>query len=118
MQDWEWEVADVARFDEFLNAYRSQLSDDELFSLMEMLVQCVEDMVSPLKREVAWASISPLLALSASLHRSTIEYWACLGELEPEAQFNVSADMRRTRDDSLPSPVLVRSPTTRHQTLV
>ena len=45
-QDWEREVAEPARFADWLAVYCVEpLSDEERFSLMEMLVQCVDDMV-------------------------------------------------------------------------
>ncbi|MCP5384447.1 MAG: hypothetical protein H6913_07510 [Altererythrobacter sp.] len=45
MQDWEFEVADANRIDEFLSAYQSQeLTDDERFTLMEMIIQSFEDL--------------------------------------------------------------------------
>jgi hypothetical protein len=44
-QDWEWEVADPTKVNDLLALYRNEtLSDDERFSLMEMLIQCVNEM--------------------------------------------------------------------------
>ena len=44
-QDWEWEVADSTRIDEFLHLYKSgELTEDELFSLMEIILQSFEDL--------------------------------------------------------------------------
>ncbi|MEK8035014.1 hypothetical protein AACH06_29715 [Ideonella sp. DXS29W] len=95
MQDWEWEVADSQRFQEFLDAYRSaKLSDDERFSLMEILVQCVDDMGPSSQAGAAWAELQPLLVQALRLHGTTIEYWSRLGEADPESQFNVSPQMR------------------------
>jgi hypothetical protein len=96
MQDWEWQVADSQRFQEFLVTYRSaELSDDERLSLMEILVQCVDDMGSSSQAGTAWAELEPLLANALQLHGTTIEYWSCLGEANPESQFNVSPQMRK-----------------------
>jgi hypothetical protein len=95
MQDWEWEVADASRFAEFLNLYRAaELSDDERFSLMEMLVQCVEDLEEHSLGMSAWSQIEPLLLQKLELHHSTVVYWACSAEVDPEAQFLVSPYMR------------------------
>ena len=94
MQDWEWEVADAARVDEWLRLYASgDLSEDERFSLMEMLVQCVEDS-SDDRRSAMWLAIEPHLREQRAIHRTTIEYWARVDEENPEAQFHVSAGMR------------------------
>jgi hypothetical protein len=96
MQDWEWEVADAARFDEFLAGYRpSELTEYELFSLMEVLVQCAEDMPNEQGFLNAWRAIEPLLRGNIGTHRATIEYWSCLGEHELAACFRVTPSMRR-----------------------
>jgi hypothetical protein len=94
MQDWEWEVADVGRFGEFLDAYRNAAHDDERFSLMEILIQCVEEMSSLDCYEPAWQAIRSLLLARTNLHRATVQYWACLGETDADAQFFVSRLMR------------------------
>ena len=96
MQDWDWEVADQKRFEEFIEVYRSgDISDSERHSLMEILIQCVEDMGSGLRFDSAWGSIEPLLVARSCIHRSTVEYWACLEGTEPDMQFQVSRNMRK-----------------------
>lgn len=96
MQDWEYEVADPERFNEFLAAYQSgELTEDERFSLMEVLVQCVEDTETEGIYEIAWSSIEPLLVANFRIHRSTVAYWAQLVETDPESFFRVSIAMRR-----------------------
>ncbi|MPM16375.1 hypothetical protein SDC9_62754 [bioreactor metagenome] len=95
MQDWEWMVADGERFEEFIDVFRLEnLNDDERFSLMEVMIQCVEDMELQSEREAAWLSMEPLLLSRPDIHRSTVEYWACLDETESEACFRVSGNMR------------------------
>jgi hypothetical protein len=45
MQDWEWEVADSDRIDEFVAGYHSgELNEDERFTLMETIIQSFEDL--------------------------------------------------------------------------
>lgn len=96
MQDWEWEVADSARFEEFLVMYHStDLNDDERFSLMEILIQCVDDLGLSSQAVSAWTKIEPLLVHDSRLHGSTIEYWSRFGETDLESLFNVSPQMRR-----------------------
>jgi len=96
MQDWEWEVADAGRFDEFLGVYRDfNLLDEQRVSLMEMLVQCVEEIESASDFSASWSAIEPLLVARAVLHRPTIAYWSCPSEAAPEDCFRVSPFMRR-----------------------
>jgi hypothetical protein len=82
MQDWEWEVADASRFNEFLAAYDDpRLTDDERFSLMEMLIQSVADMeLADVEISVLWMAVSTRLRANPALHASTMEYWAGLSE--------------------------------------
>lgn len=96
MQDWEWEVAEAAKFDEFLGVYRDvNLPDEERASLMEMLLQCIEETESASDFASFWSAIEPLLVARAALHRPTIAYWSCLSEAAPEHCFRVSPFMRR-----------------------
>jgi hypothetical protein len=98
MQDWEHEVADAERFDDFLRVYRRRdLSSDELASLMEMLIQCAEDLHGTPAGSQAWTAIESWLISRRALHRGTIDYWACEDEREPESMFGVSGEMRRVR---------------------
>ncbi|MDY3557284.1 hypothetical protein R5W24_006472 [Gemmata sp. JC717] len=101
-QDWEWEVADPARFDGWLAVYRDEpLSDDERFSLAEMLIQCVDDMVpsygppAEVEELAQWQAVAALLRARPRLHASSIAYWSVFGHDEPEEQFRVSVPMRR-----------------------
>ena len=44
MQDWEWQVADPERTDEFLSVFLAdELDEDERFTLLETLIQCFEE---------------------------------------------------------------------------
>jgi|SRR5215813_12909121 len=98
-QDWEWEIADPSRFQDWIAVYQDEtLSDDERFSLMEILIQCVEDMCTldePADQLPEWRAVSVLLLTNSRLHASTISYWSVLGHDDPEEQFRVSAPMRR-----------------------
>lgn len=105
-QDWEWEVAEPGQFATWLAVYRhGDLSDDERFSLMEMLVQCVEEMVRDngppgrLEEFPAWRAVADLLRARPQLHASTVAYWSVFGQDDPDGQFRVSSPMRRVWAD-------------------
>ena len=101
-QDWEWTVATPGQFPAWFSAYQTApLSDDERFSLMEMLVQCVEEL-SPsegsrdlVEQLPEWQAVAGLLRERMQLHASTIYYWSVLGHDEPDEQFRISVSMRR-----------------------
>jgi hypothetical protein len=96
MQDWEWEVADPSRFEEFLEVYSSgDLTDDERFTLMEMLIECVEEMGLPMiGSSPQWQTIASRLLARPELHVSSVRYWSCLDDRDLEDCFRVSGPMR------------------------
>jgi hypothetical protein len=110
MQDWEWEVADPARFQEWERVYREEpLTDDERFSLMEMLIQCVENTAKMGRAWVTvenlpeWRSVASLLRERPRLHAASIAYWALPdSDDDPDHLFLVSAAMRRVWETVLP----------------
>lgn len=102
MQDWEWEVAECGQFNDYLEAYENALlPDDQLFSLMEMLIQCAEMADSPASLESYFSKIRPHLQKRRDLHKPTIEYWSCNDASSAEHLFNVSQDMRNLRYDPI-----------------
>ena len=94
MQDWEWEVANAEEFDQYLAAYTLAMPNDQRFSLMEMLVQCVEDSQDEALFNIRWAKVRSLLVNHIGLHAQTVAYWACGEEGDLELAFRVSRPMR------------------------
>jgi hypothetical protein len=99
-QDWEWEVADPSRFGEFLGAYVSgDLDEDERFALMEILIQCIEDMGLPsVATSPQWHPVANLLLSHAGLHASSVRYWSCPDVRDLEDCFRVTGPMRAILD--------------------
>ena len=99
-QDWEWQIADPAYFSSWLSTYEGcDLSEDERFSLGEMLVQCVEDLANERPHEAVddfpeWVAIANVLRGRPRLHASTIFYWSIFDESDEECLFRVSLSMR------------------------
>jgi hypothetical protein len=110
MQDWEWEVADPDRIDEFLRAYRSgDLNDDERFTLMEMIIQSFEDAPDAPETDSRWGEVLELLAKRIDLHISTVGYWAATDVEGLDEAWLVTPSMRRVLRDQ--SEYLERNPT-------
>lgn len=94
MQDWEWEVADAERLDEFIAVYGdTELSEDERFTLMETIIQSCEDLGDGLAGDRRWAAVRDLLEKHLDLHISSVWYWAAL-ESSLDDAWHVSAFMR------------------------
>lgn len=95
MQDWEYEIADPSRIDEFLDAYiSSQLTDDERFTLMETIIHSAESHPLPLEDQHRWSEILQLLRASVELHACTIHYWSTFETRDPADCFRVTPSMR------------------------
>lgn len=100
MQDWEWEVADPARFGELLAASTAaDLTDGERVSLAEMLIQCVEDMrMSAVGTTPEWKAVAAVLLTRPDLHAGTVEYWSSPDATTPDEGFWVAEPMRHVRE--------------------
>lgn len=69
MQDPEVEWADADRIDEFLAAYEQrELSDDERFALMELLLNSFESADVPLETQPQWSRTLALLEQHIATH--------------------------------------------------
>ena len=102
MQDWEYEVADADRIDEFLAAYDSgELSDDEKFTLMAMLLQSFLNAIDEGKNFLAttWNHFLNLLERDIDIHIYLVWYWSSVDKHEadidnPDYMFSISPFMR------------------------
>lgn len=93
-QDWEYEVADPERIDEFLAAYNSsELDEDERFTLMETLIESFEDLGEGAEAHSRWPELIRLLEENAELHASTLWSWSCPGS-DVEDSWRVTPYMR------------------------
>jgi hypothetical protein len=99
MQDWEWEVADSARINEFLAALETgDLTDDERFTLMETVIQSFEELGTPLERDPRWLRVLAILEGNVLLHAHSIWYWSCVDEPDSENHWRVTPFLRSLLD--------------------
>ncbi|KAB2901006.1 MAG: hypothetical protein F9K40_08815 [Kofleriaceae bacterium] len=98
-QDWELELCDAARIDEFVRLYETgELDDEDRRALMSLIVASADDALGaggtiPAQQ----ARIAALLVRDAHLHLALLDYWS-QGEIdEPEAQFLISPWIREVR---------------------
>ena len=95
MQDWEWEVADSDRIDEFISAYESgQLDDDEKFTMMEIIIQSFEEFESSLSIEPRWKKILNIIENNIELHIYSVWYWSDLENDNEDDQWKVNPFIR------------------------
>lgn len=97
MQDWEYEVADISRIDDFLNTYDlNDITEDERFLLIEMLFQSFEE-VDDLEKDTRWYRTLSLVENNLDLHTQTVLYWAN-GVESLEDSWNITPFVRNLRD--------------------
>lgn len=85
MQDWEIEVADATRIEEFLQALESdELTPDEQFTLAEVVMASLDGAKRPHPAEGRFVQI---LVSNPTLHAHTILYWACFDSENPDRHF-------------------------------
>lgn len=97
MQDWEYEVSDPARVDEFLAAYKLlELSEDERFVLMATIIDSFEELLDA-GPDPRWSEVLRLLEADFTTHVSTVHYWAS-GSKPLADCWRVTPDLRHLRD--------------------
>ena len=79
MQDWEYEIADSDRIQEFIEEYdKSESTDKERQSLMEMILDSSNDLLvdhRTVEFEKFFSAITVRLKRESILHEGTINYW-------------------------------------------
>ena len=100
MQDWEWEVADSKRIDEFLDTYLcGELTDDERFTLMEMIIQSFEELDSLMTVHPRWTEFLKELRQNIDLHVYSVWYWSDLENELGEEAWQVTPYFRKILED-------------------
>ena len=85
-QDWEYEIADFNRIDEFINLYKNgSLSDDEKFYLMETIIQSFEESRESTKNDLKWKKVLNLIEINIDIHI----YTTSIPLYEPEPHHNL-----------------------------
>ena len=78
-QDWQYEVADSNRLEEFVIFYlNNKLNKSEKFTLMSLILESASDCV---QRESlnckTWEQITKILTYDIDINEQILEYWAC-----------------------------------------
>ena len=96
MQDWEHQCADSHRLGEFLDLYeRGNLSDDDRFALMAVIVSSFDDWLGAGDADEAVIQrVRRHLVADFSLHERTIHYWCLLVESDLDNVFDDTPFMR------------------------
>jgi hypothetical protein len=84
-QDWDLELADPSRIDEFVALYQqAQLSLTDRAALMALVLASTDDYIAAEGQPPrAWATICRLLAEEGELHEDTVARWTREGSEDP-----------------------------------
>lgn len=97
-QDWDLTASDSGRIREFLQVYKGDdLSDDEKFALMELIVSSFDDLAEAggnINREGLWTDCRHILINECWLHITTIHYWSSLTDQKPSDGFAITELIR------------------------
>jgi len=98
MQDWEYEISDTSRISEFLASYKSDiLTDDEKFSLMEIIVDSFSNLEEEISNDIRWKSTLQLIKKNLDIHIYSVWYWSNFEE--PHEFHYVSRYMKEIREN-------------------
>ena len=78
-QDWQYEVADLTRLEEFAMFYlNNKLNKNEKFTLMSLILESANDRVQSESLNCkTWEQIAEILTYDIDINEQILEYWAC-----------------------------------------
>lgn len=94
MQDWTYEIADSAKIDLYWTIYQSLQTEDERFTMMEILIQATDELEEK-EFDKYWAKLKDCLLQEWQLHQFTIYYWCCFDVEDLEDCFFITEVMRK-----------------------
>ncbi|MBQ7776515.1 MAG: hypothetical protein IJ379_11410 [Lachnospiraceae bacterium] len=100
MQDWEYEISNVAQLEDYVNYYRdNELNANEKSTLMRIILDAYNFYVYEVEaqEDIYKETIRGFLIKDYSVQKPNIIYWAC-GEEDLEDCFYISPLIREIRD--------------------
>jgi hypothetical protein len=96
MQDWDIQLADSNRIQEFCDTYeRENLDSNEKQALMALIIASYNNYLEERGNEmVLWDKIAALLRRDLDLHKPTLLYWLCDNGEELIGEFAVTPLIR------------------------
>ena len=98
-QDWQYEVADLNRLEEFVMFYFDEkLNNNEKFTLMNLILESANDCVQSESLNCkTWEQIAKILTYDIDINEQILEYWAC-GDDKIEDCFYITPLIRKIKE--------------------
>jgi hypothetical protein len=103
MQDWDVDLADPNRVQEFCDVYeREHLDPHEKQALMALIIASYNDYLEDRGNEASlWNKIAASLRKDCDLHKSTMLYWLCGDNEEQIGEFAITSLIRALLPDAV-----------------
>lgn len=97
-QDWDIELADANRIEEFTSFYQNnKLSNEIKLALMALIIASYDDLLdygTEIHVNALWDRIKQLIMNDIKLFNSLLCYWSCIGTTADEYLFKVTPQIR------------------------
>ena len=100
-QDWEIELANPNRINEFISFYENiKLDNKHKYALMALIIASLEDLsyIKPVEHEL-WEKIYKLLSDEFDMYKPLIDYWSLADEKKSNDVFAITKLMRSLKFD-------------------
>lgn len=94
-QDWEIEMADSSRLEEFIIFYeKSHLNIEEKRALMSLIIASYDDMLNECENKSLWNRIAVCIVSEKQIFSDILSYWKLDNEEIEENLFNITPLIR------------------------
>jgi hypothetical protein len=99
-QDWDIEMADSNRIDEFVKFYKEgNLCDDKKVAVMSLILSSYDDLLNENNLEIddKWNEIKSILKSERKIFIDLIDYWSLNNEVEKDNLFRITPLIRNIK---------------------
>ncbi|MBW3518534.1 hypothetical protein [Flavobacterium sp. NKUCC04_CG] len=99
-QDWDIEMADSSRIDEFIKFYKDRsLCDNQKVALMSLILSSYDDFLNNNNLEVdkRWNEIKSIIKSERLIFVDLVEYWSLSNEIVQDNFFRITPLLRKLK---------------------
>ena len=99
-QDWDIEMANSNRVDEFIKFYKERyLCDDKKVATMSLILASYDDLLneSNLEIDARWGEIKLILESEKVIFTNLMNYWIQINEIEVDNLFRITSLLKKIK---------------------